>query len=203
MTQLNLQLVSISALCLILLGSEQPAAAQRDPRAANQQLLNMLKMTPEQLKAQEPSRAKVYYCAKPIAKGQAIRADQVEEREVFSAPCDCALSNMPIVGKKSMFDIRVGQIISQRDFNVALTPSQNAALLARNYSGSNLPMGAIIFNRVPLVRGSVITVEQLGEAPMPFGKIPQDAISSPSLVAGRRAKFDKAKLQILMQHEIQ
>jgi len=203
MTQLNLQLLSISALCLILLGSEKPAVAQPDLRAANQELLNMRKMTLEQLQAQDASRTKVYYCAQPIAKGQPIRADQIEEREVSAAPCDCAPANMSIVGKKSMFDIRVGQIISQRDFNVALIPGQNAALLARNYSGSKLPMGTIVFNRVPLVRGAVITVDQLGQAPMPLGTIPQDSITSPSLVAGRRAKFDKAKLQILMQHEIQ
>lgn len=163
----------------------------------------MRKMTLEQLQAQDASRTKVYYCAQPIAKGQPIRADQIEEREVSAAPCDCAPANMSIVGKKSMFDIRVGQIISQRDFNVALIPGQNAALLARNYSGSKLPMGTIVFNRVPLVRGAVITVDQLGQAPMPLGTIPQDSITSPSLVAGRRAKFDKAKLQILMQHEIQ
>jgi hypothetical protein len=203
MNQLNLQVVL--TLSAILLSSQQPVLAQVDPRAAaaNQELLNMLKMTPEQLSAQDAAMRKIYYCVKPIAKGQAIRLDQIEERAMLGAPIDCLLSTTQIVGKQPMFDIKIGRIISQRDFNIALTPSQNAALLARNYSGSKLPMGRIVFNRVPLTKGTVISVDQLGEAPMPFGTIPQDSITSPSLVAGRKAKFDKAKLQILMHHEIQ
>ncbi len=198
MLNLNLKFKCATVVALFLILCQLPPAAAQ---IGNEERVNA-KL--KELETKLASKKKIYYCVKPIAKGEAIRSDQITEAEVMprKMPVDCWLLTAPITGRKPMFDIQEGQIISQRDFNIALNPSQNAALLARNYGNTKEPMGTIVFNKVALVKGALIRSEQLGEAPMPLDAIAQDAINNAALVAGRKSKFDKAKLQIMMQHEL-
>ncbi len=62
--------------------------------------------------------------------------------------------------------------------------------------------GTIVYAVKNIPEGTVFKVDQLAEREIEQSKIPVDAITSASIVVGRKAKYDVASGQIVSQHDI-
>lgn len=105
-----------------------------------------------------------------------------------------AVMLMTIVGVAAVVTAMVSQHLESTD----KTAQQNAAALTAKLNQTGKAVVAI----KDIAEGEVISANCLEEREMQVGKIPQDAISSASLAAGRTSKYGITSNQIISQHDL-
>ncbi len=158
--------------------------------------------TISKLEKRRASQIKVYFCAKDLKKGERITAQHLDPLDVYPEEYPGDAANNGIIGQVAQYDINKSALISVRDFGIALTKPQLAALTARDYKGAKGEMAKIVFARNPIAKGAVITAADTGEAFVPTAYKPIDAVPIAGLAQGRKSKYGKPKFQIFLMHEL-
>jgi len=152
----------------------------------------------------ETAKAHIFYALKDIPAGTVLSETDIEDREVnkLNAPGDAVNSKQQLVGKKLVKKILMAQIFSVRDVGLPITKAMEQRMIVRDYSKSTERKGRVVFAKNPIAEGVVAKEQYFGTAEIPSDLIPQDALTSASLVAGRKLRYPVIKFQIIGSHDI-